>query len=72
MLNQEEIMEDRSSRPSRRRFLSSSIGAAAALLKSSAKPALAHPPDAERERLARVLAEYGSELGNLRKVQGRE
>jgi hypothetical protein len=64
-------MEDRKARSSRRRFLSSAVAAVAALLKLSAKPATARP-DSERERLARLLAEYGSELGNLRKIEGRE
>ena len=64
-------MEDRSNRPSRRRFLSKAL-AAAALLKVSAWPALARPTDPERERLARLLARYGSELGELRRVEGRE
>jgi len=62
-------MEDRSNRPSRRRFLSKAL-AAAALLKVSARPALARPTDPERERLARLLARYGSELGELRRVEG--
>jgi len=66
-------MEDRSKRPSRRRFLSKALAtAAAALLKASAKPALARPSDRQRERLTRLLAKYGSELGNLRRVEGRE
>lgn len=64
-------MEDRSKSRSRRRFLSKAL-AAAALLKVSAKPALARPSDPERERLSGLLAKYGTELGNLRRVQGRD
>ncbi len=62
-------MEDRSKRASRRRFLSKALAAAAAV---ATKPALAGPPDPERERLTRLVATYGSELGNLRRVKGRE
>ena len=62
-------MEDRWKRPSRRRFLSKALAAAAAM---AVKPALAGPSDPERERLNRLLAKYGSELGNLRRVEGRE
>ena len=65
-------MEDRSKSPSRRRFLSNSIAAAALFKVSSANPVLARPSDPERERLSRLLAKYGSELGNLRRVEGRE
>jgi len=68
-LNQEETMDDRTRRPSRRRFLSNALAAAAAL---AARPALAHPSDPERQRLARLLAKYGSELGNVRMIQGRD
>ncbi len=64
-------MEDRSKRRSRRRFLSKALGAAA-LWKASARPALARPADPERERLARLLARYGSEIGDLRRVEGGE
>jgi hypothetical protein len=64
-------MEDRTNRPSRRRFLSKAL-AAAALWNVQAKPVLARLADPERERLARVLARYGSELGDLRRVEGRE
>jgi hypothetical protein len=64
-------MEYRSTRPSRRRFLSTTLAAAAALLKAaSAKPAFARRSDPERERLTRLLAKYGSELGDLRRVEG--
>jgi hypothetical protein len=62
-------MEDRFRRPSRRRFLSNALVAAAVL---AVKPAAARTPDPEGERLARLLARYGSELGNLRRVEGRE
>lgn len=62
-------MEDRSSRPSRRCFLSTAVAAAAAL---AAKPAKTPSPDPERERLACVLAEYGSELGDVRNVEEKE
>ena len=62
-------MEDRSKCRSRRRFLSKALAAAAAV---AVKPALAGPSDPERERLTRLLAKYGSELGNLRRVEGRE
>jgi len=68
-------MEDRSERPSRRRFLSTALAAAAPLRLFAAKPALAQHSDPERERLTRLLAKYGSELGNLRRplcVEGRE
>jgi len=65
-------MEDRSKRPSRRRFLSNAIAAAALLKVSSASPVLARPSDPERERLSRLLAKYGSEIGDLRRVEGRE
>ncbi|HEY7819167.1 MAG TPA: hypothetical protein VIG29_13165 [Vicinamibacteria bacterium] len=54
---------------SRRGFLSQTLLAAAAL---GAKPARARPSDPERERLARLLAKYGSELGDLRRIEGRE
>jgi hypothetical protein len=64
-------MKYRSTRPSRRRFLSTTIAAAAALLKAaSAKPTLARESDPERERLTRLLAKYGSELGDLRRAAG--
>lgn len=63
-------MDDRSKRRSRRRFLSKALAAAASL---TAKPALANPSNPEREHLTRLLAKYGSELGNLRHVvEGRE
>ena len=65
-------MEDRSKSPSRRRFLSNAIAAAALLKVSPASPVLGRPYDPERERLSRLLAKYGSELGNLRRVEGRE
>jgi ABC-type uncharacterized transport system auxiliary subunit len=70
VLKQEETMDDRSKRRSRRRFLWKALAATAAL---TTKPALAHPSNPERERLTRLLAKYGSELGNLRRVvEGRE
>ena len=62
-------MEDRTRRRSRRRFLSKAFAAAAAL---AVKPALAHPPDPGRDQLTRLLTKYGSELGDLRRVEGRE
>jgi hypothetical protein len=64
-------MEDRSSRSTRRRFLSKAL-VAAALWKASARPAVARPNDPQRERLVRLLARYGSELGDLRRVEGGE
>ncbi len=54
---------------SRRRFLSKALAAAGAL---SAKGGLARPSDPERERVTRLLAKYGGELGGLRRVGGRE
>jgi hypothetical protein len=65
-------MEDRSKRRSRRRFLSKALAAAALLKVSSASPVLARPSDPERARLSRLLAKYGSELGNLRRVEAGE
>ncbi|HEY7698584.1 MAG TPA: hypothetical protein VIE88_09220 [Vicinamibacteria bacterium] len=59
-------MEERSRPRSRRLFLSKALAAAAFWKSSSAKPTLARPSDSERERLYRLLAEYGSELGDLR------
>ncbi len=53
----------------RRRFLSKTLAAAAAL---AARPALARPPEPEQERLFRLLAKYGSELGDLRRIEGRD
>ena len=64
-------MEERSRPPSRRRFLSRALAAAAFLKLSSSKPILARPSDSERERISRLLAEYGSELGDLRTPGGR-
>ena len=54
---------------SRRGFLSKALLAAAAL---AAKPAHSRPSDPERERLSRLLAKYGSELGDLRRTEGEE
>ena len=65
-------MDDRPKRPSRRRFLSKALAAAALLKVSPARPVLARPYDPERARLSRLLAKYGSELGNLRRVEGGE
>jgi hypothetical protein len=62
-------MEDRSKRGSRRRFLSKALAVAGAV---AARPALAGRSDPERERLTRLLAKYGSELGSLRRVEGKE
>jgi hypothetical protein len=62
-------MEERSNPNPRRRFLSKVLAAAAAL---ATRPAGARPSDAERERLSRLLAKCGSELGNLRRVEERE
>jgi hypothetical protein len=64
-------MDECPRRPTRRLFLSNVL-AAAALSRVSTRPALARPTDPERERLARLLAKYGSELGSLRRVEGRE
>jgi hypothetical protein len=62
-------MNDRPKRESRRRFFWKALASAAFL---SAKPAPARPRDPERERLVRDLARYGSEIGGLRRIQGRE
>ncbi len=58
-----------SKRASRRRFLSSALLAVAAL---AARPAFARSSDPERERLTCLLARYGSELADLKRVEGRE
>ncbi len=44
----------------------------AAVVALKAKPVLARPNDPERERLSRILARYGSEIGDLRRVEGSE
>jgi hypothetical protein len=53
---------------SRRSFLFQASGLAAL----AARPALSRPREGTRERLARVLARYGSEIGDLRRVEERE
>lgn len=62
-------MEERSNLCPRRRFLSKVLAAAAAL---AARPALARPPEPEQQRLSRLLAKYGGELGDLRRIAGRD
>ncbi len=54
---------------SRRGFLSKVILAAAPF---AATPAPARPSNPEPERLSRLLAKYGSELADLRRVEGKE
>jgi hypothetical protein len=53
---------------SRRSFLLQALGGTAL----AARPAVARPRDRERGRIARALARYGSELGDVRRVEGRE
>ena len=56
-------------RASRRSFLSKVVAAGAALAPKRARPA---PSDPERERISRLVEKYGSELGELRRIQGSE
>ena len=56
---------------SRRRFLKSAVLGAASTAAAGltvAEPARARESDTERGRLERLVARYGSELGELRKV----
>lgn len=54
------------SKVSRRRFLEATVVTAAATSTVSAQD---KPVDSERRRLEQLVAEYGSELGDLRKVR---
>ncbi|MGH9323521.1 MAG: twin-arginine translocation signal domain-containing protein, partial [Vicinamibacteria bacterium] len=65
-------MKDRSRSSSRRRFLEGALAAAAAGLATGAPPVRASSRNRDRDRLERLVAEYGSELGELRRVQALE
>ena len=54
--------------PSRRRFLCYAL----AVTPLAARPTFTRTRDPEREKLARLLAKYGSEIGDLRRIEGRE
>ena len=55
---------------SRRVFLQTAIAAAGATAVGGRTPARADVASPDRERLERLLKEYGSEIGALRRVVG--
>lgn len=65
-------MNHRSSQVSRGASRRSFLVHALAITPLAPRPARARPHDRERERLACILATYGSEIGDLRRIEGRE